>query len=332
MIKIFAYASLLYALSPVEMGPLNINGSTEANVTFICSNWNVWLSVKHNIKYFCHSPCSKNEDIILKAAFGKTTSNNQIKLTNGEEGLSVTFTNLKKPDSGKYFCGTERRGPDAFIEVNLKVTDPEFSRAKTTPKTVISGSTPSYEVTNSSTVSSSSSDIMSVSVIIRTTRATSPSATQAHGSVPYLMIGAVVLITILIVLLKFMRKMTKKQLKVVSRVDTLPEDTQDDVEYDEIRSEDQRTVSQVEGVSTVYYSADPDSLYANYSYHQNTGLAIHCSLSSKLAYPVRTVTDSQCDLVYSLVQLPKKQTKPTGQSEPNQSESNENESLYSLAT
>lgn len=92
-----------------------------------------------------------------------------------------------------------------------------------------------------------------------------------------------------------------------------------DVEYDEIRPEDQTA-----------------SLYANFSYHQDTELDV--SLNSASRYEVTSkgtcaesrVTDPQCDLVYSVAQLPKEQNEPTGQSESNQFEI-ENDSLYSLA-
>lgn len=40
------------------------------------------------------------------------------------EGLFVTFTNLPKSGSKKYYCGAERRsGLDSFIEVNPQVTE-----------------------------------------------------------------------------------------------------------------------------------------------------------------------------------------------------------------
>ncbi len=123
-----------------------------------------------------------------------------------------------------------------------------------------------------------------------------------------------------------------------------------DVEYDEIRSEDLQAESQPAGVSTIrFYTADTDanqdSLYANYSNHQELAAERGNALSevlylnftsssvvsSKGACAESRATDPPCDLVYSVAQLPKEQTEPTGQSEPNQSESNENDSFYSLA-
>lgn len=125
-----------------------------------------------------------------------------------------------------------------------------------------------------------------------------------------------------------------------------------DVEYDEIRPEYQQTESQAAGVSTICFyttsaDADPDCLYANYANHQETELAAErgnnfsevlfvnsafsSGVNSKGACTDSRVTHPPCDLVYSVAQLPKEQIEPTGQSEPNQSESNENDSFYSLA-
>lgn len=91
-----------------------------------------------------------------------------------------------------------------------------------------------------------------------------------------------------------------------------------------MRPEHQQTVSRPAVVSTLYDSVDAGSLYANCSYHQDTELA-----AERRACAVSRVTDLQCDLVYSVAQLPKEQIEPTGQSESNQS--NENDCLYFMA-
>ncbi|XP_041789413.1 CMRF35-like molecule 9 [Chelmon rostratus] len=311
MIRICAFSCLLSALSVVEMKPLNIKGHVGETVTIKCSDWDTWFSVKSNVKYWCYSPCSDNKHIIIKAAFGETKHRNRIKLVNNGADAFVTFTNLQKSDSDKYYCGVDKFGFDLKTEVNLEVTEAESSRPKTTPK--------AFDV-NTSTMSSSSSDIItdiSTSHIIQPT--TTPASEIARaGSVPYLIVGVCVIITILMALLTLMRKMMMKQLK--------EEDAQEDIEYDEIRLEDQQGVSRPAEVSTLRFSADPNSLYANYSYHQDTELAASDSVVySKVAYAKNRANGLQCDLVYSVAQL------PTGQSKPIRSESTENDSLYSLA-
>lgn len=119
----------LVALSVAEMKSLTVNGCVGNNVTFKCSNWNVWIDVKNNEKYFCNSPCSEEEHII-RAAFQKTGRKNRIEITNSADGLFVTFTNLQKSDSKKYYCGVHRLNTDPLIEVNLEVTDGKFMLKK----------------------------------------------------------------------------------------------------------------------------------------------------------------------------------------------------------
>ncbi len=113
-----------------------------------------------------------------------------------------------------------------------------------------------------------------------------------------------------------------------------------DVENEEMRPEDQQTINQPTLFSTLYFPADLDSLYANCSYHHNTKLAAESSHSKDLSFNSTSSseitsrgpfaesrdTDYNSLLVYSVVQLPKMHMEPTGQTE-----SNENDPLYSLA-
>ncbi|KAL7404478.1 hypothetical protein ABVT39_015362 [Epinephelus coioides] len=295
------------ALSVVEMKPLSITGHVGKSAEIKCSDWDAWTNVKHNVKYFCYSPCTEDKHIIVKAEFGKTKKyKNRIEVTNTAEGFFVTFSNLQELDSKTYYCGAERFGRDSFIKVNLKVTKDD------------------------SIMSSNSSDNMtdmSTSHTTLNTMSPTASATGGAGHAPYLILGVIVLAASLVVLLKFMCKMMK-QLKVVSSAGAPQEDAREGVEYAEIRPE---TLT------------DPDCLYANYSYQQHTELtaessskdvssnsASRCEVSSRGPCAESRGTDPQCDLVYSVAQLPKVQIEPTGQSESNQFEI-ENDSFYSLA-
>ncbi|XP_068448343.1 CMRF35-like molecule 5 [Clinocottus analis] len=215
MREIFTFSCILSALSFVEMKILNVNGRVGQSVTFECSDWDVWIEGKRNVKYFCYSPCSEDCHIIIKAAYGKTTHKNRIQLNNQGESLFVTFKNLQKSDSRTYFCGLERFGGDSYIKVNLEVMDAQIHSPKTTPKTVIVGSTLSFSVTNSSTMSSSSSDVTDVSTSHMTFNTTPPTAAQASGSeciVPYLIAGLIFILTVVLVSLILTRNMIKKKL------------------------------------------------------------------------------------------------------------------------
>ncbi|TMS04649.1 CMRF35-like molecule 1, partial [Larimichthys crocea] len=171
MMKIYVYSCLLSALSVAEMKSLTVNGCVGNNVTFKCSNWNVWIDVKNNEKYFCNSPCSEEEHII-RAAFQKTGRKNRIEITNSADGLFVTFTNLQKSDSKKYYCGVNRLGLDPWIEVKLEVTDAESTTPRTTLKMLA--------VTNSSDFISdtSTSYIIYSTPAVDSTTTTTASSTQ----------------------------------------------------------------------------------------------------------------------------------------------------------
>ncbi|XP_019113481.2 CMRF35-like molecule 5 isoform X2 [Larimichthys crocea] len=297
------------------MKPLNIKGRVGENLTIKCHNWNVWTNVEGNTKYFCNSPCTHQKHIIITAASGKTVQEKRIQINNNKESLYVTFIKLQKSDSKKYYCGVHRLNTDPLIEVNLEVTDAESSRHRTTSS------------------SDFISDTSTSSIIYSTSTTTSTSSsTQGSGNVLYLIICVTVMITILMVLLTLIRKMTRKQLKK----------EEERVDVGEIRPGNGQSLNQPAVISTFYYSADSDGLYANYTelaaesdnnYSKEFPLypAFSSGVNFKGACAERRVTDPQCDIVYSVIQLPKKQTEHTGQSEPNQSECNENNSLYSLA-
>lgn len=90
---------------------------------------------------------------------------------------------------------------------------------------------------------------------------------------------------------------------------------------DDIRPEGQ-SLNQPAVVSTLAYSADSDGLYANY-----TEIAAESGNNYSEDVPLNPVSR----VVYSVIQLPKKQIERTGHSEPNQSEYSESDCLYSLA-
>ncbi|XP_040043050.2 uncharacterized protein LOC120825485 [Gasterosteus aculeatus] len=329
IMKIYVCFCLLSGLSVVQMKPLNINGRVGESVTISCSDWNVWTDVTENVKYFCYSPCTEDHHIIIKAAYGKIENKNRIKLLNEGKTLFVTFSNLQKSDSKTYYCRAERFGPDAYIEVNLKVTDAPPPSPSMTPQTVIVVPTSSF--TKSSTMSSNSSDVTTDTSTSYTTLNTPPDA-PAQGSVSYvlyLVIGVIVVIIILIVSLKFMNKMMKQQSKVVSGADTANRETQQDAGYEEIRLADQ---------------TDPDALYCNYSYHQVKDLPVERrdgysdTLYLNQAAIFMGNSRGACrksagtfDSVYSVVQHPKEQMNPSVQCKRNQPESAKENSLYSLA-
>ncbi|KAM7009750.1 uncharacterized protein LKV04_001688 [Tautogolabrus adspersus] len=227
----------------------------------------------------------------------------------------------------------------------IHIKDAEPSSPSKTPVTVI------VTVTTTSPVTSPHvSDVFTdMSTTNQTFDTTTPPAsdTQGAGNVLYLITAVIFILTLLMVLLLLIRKMKNKKRKVVSSARVPPEDAREGVESDEIRLEDQQSVSRPERSSTLYSSADPDSIYMNCSNHQDTESAAQADnnfsnivslnqasfsgVDSRGACSNSTGTDPQLDSMYSVVQKPKQRIKPMRQMQPNQSGSNDDDSFYSLA-
>ncbi|XP_034542972.1 CMRF35-like molecule 5 isoform X2 [Notolabrus celidotus] len=201
MMKIHVYTCLLSVLTLVEMKTINTNGRVGSNLIIKCSHWNLWGYEKENVKYFCGSPCN-DKDVIVKAEYRKTRRKNQIELTNSGNYLFVTFLNLQKSDSGKYYCGLERFGRDPLIEVNVEVKDAEPSSPLKTPNPVF--------VTDT-TSPSTSTNVPTVFTDMSYLTTSSASATQGAGSAFYWTVGSIGVISLLIVVLILTKRMMMKQ-------------------------------------------------------------------------------------------------------------------------
>ncbi|XP_026102518.1 CMRF35-like molecule 1 [Carassius auratus] len=100
-------------------GEISRRGYSEGNITITCSH--SWAST--NNKYFCRDPCGKRE-ILVKS---HQTSKGRYTLKDfGNGNFAVNITDLLESDSGIYWCGVDRVGPDTFQKVKLIV-----SKAKT---------------------------------------------------------------------------------------------------------------------------------------------------------------------------------------------------------
>ncbi|KAM9485948.1 uncharacterized protein ACWYII_004787 [Salvelinus alpinus] len=76
-----------------------------------------------NIKYFCKGTCS-GEDILVETKGSTNVTQSRYRIEDKGNGVFyVTIKNLRKTDSGTYWCGVERYGPDTYQEVHLTVTD-----------------------------------------------------------------------------------------------------------------------------------------------------------------------------------------------------------------
>ncbi|XP_043101412.1 natural cytotoxicity triggering receptor 2-like [Puntigrus tetrazona] len=96
-------------------GEISWQGSSKGNITITCSY--SWAST--NIKYFCRDPC-KDRDILVKSA--QTPKGRYTLKDYGDGNFVVSIIDLQETDSGIYWCGVERLGPNAFKKVKLIVS------------------------------------------------------------------------------------------------------------------------------------------------------------------------------------------------------------------
>lgn len=97
------------------------NGVPGGAVVIRCSHSNA----QRNVKYFCRDPC-RNADVLVTSQKAEPEGRFTIK----DEGntFTVTITHMELKDSGAYWCGIDRRGPDTFQKVVLNVTDGELTQ------------------------------------------------------------------------------------------------------------------------------------------------------------------------------------------------------------
>ncbi|XP_058636674.1 CMRF35-like molecule 5 isoform X3 [Onychostoma macrolepis] len=96
-------------------GEISRQGYSEGNITITCSHG--WAST--NKKYFCRDPCGPG-DIFVKSE--QTPKGRYTLKDYGDGNFAVNITDLRESDSGIYWCGVERVGPDTFKKVKLIVS------------------------------------------------------------------------------------------------------------------------------------------------------------------------------------------------------------------
>ncbi len=93
----------------------DIHGYTGKDATITCSHG--WAS--SNIKYFCRDPCGKGVFLVKS---DQTPKGRYTLKDHGAGSFTVSITDLHESDSGMYWCGVERYGPDTFKKVKLTVS------------------------------------------------------------------------------------------------------------------------------------------------------------------------------------------------------------------
>ncbi|KAL1004802.1 hypothetical protein UPYG_G00050770 [Umbra pygmaea] len=281
-IHVFSYC-LFTVLCVVESAVTKVTGVAGGPVEIRC-----FISgAETNIKYFCKKTCS-NKDVLIQT---KNKQDYVVKrryiihdLRNGV--FTVKVNNLKKSDSGTYWCGVERRGPDSYQEVYITVTD-----APPTPKS--STINPRFHVTTN--LLNLSPTYVNVSTSLPNLSATSSSTfftsgdirvqSSTAGLVEWTSVCLVVMVTVALALLLIYRQMkaTRRPLPQPGSININPTPAGEaDGVYEEIIESDRHTLSVVS--SSIYYNVNSPTTYPGGE--------------ASASYPAsRTKADPHCDLI-----------------------------------
>ncbi|KAL7852069.1 hypothetical protein SRHO_G00178540 [Serrasalmus rhombeus] len=119
-------ASLIFSLAVVgsiSADTLTLEGHVGGDVQIRCSH----ISADDNVKYFCKASCMTESDILVKSARrGEPNIDGRYLLFDEGSGVfMVTIFNLKKSDSGTYWCGVDRVHKQSLHEVILTILEGE---------------------------------------------------------------------------------------------------------------------------------------------------------------------------------------------------------------
>ncbi|KAL4604752.1 CMRF35-like molecule 8 [Arapaima gigas] len=98
-----------------------VTGYEGQHVTIECTH----SRTSTNAKYFCGGRCTGDHDVLIKTENGQTyQEKGRFSLRDTGTGtFYVTISDLKKTDTGTYWCGASRFGLDAYTEVYLTVVN-----------------------------------------------------------------------------------------------------------------------------------------------------------------------------------------------------------------
>ncbi|KAM4604420.1 uncharacterized protein ACJ7VT_018939 isoform 2-T2 [Polymixia lowei] len=108
----------LGGLCVAETEALTEEGNVGRSINITCSHGNAYS----NAKYFCKDPCY-NKDVLIHSGGKKNFSKGRYNIVDKGNTFYVTIAELKKTDTGKYWCGIDRVGADTYNEVDLRVVD-----------------------------------------------------------------------------------------------------------------------------------------------------------------------------------------------------------------
>ncbi|XP_029601389.1 CMRF35-like molecule 3 isoform X4 [Salmo trutta] len=161
----------------------------------------------NNNKYFCKGTCS-GKDILVETKGIKNASQDRYSIEDKGDVFYVTIKDLRKSDSGTYWCGVDRTIKDTFQELRLIVTDappiqPDITR--TSPRTPVIVSRTTVVITTEKAVSGKS--------LTTATPTEAMTTDSAAGVLVYIGTGLGMVVCVLVlVLLIFIRQRNRTKI------------------------------------------------------------------------------------------------------------------------
>ncbi|XP_072537721.1 uncharacterized protein [Salminus brasiliensis] len=92
----------------------------------------------HTPKYFCRYPCGYYDVLIKSEKINKVISEGRYSIlsTTSSLSFSVTIKDLRLEDSGVYYCGVDKWGPDKLIKAVISVRKDNFTKQEQASSTM----------------------------------------------------------------------------------------------------------------------------------------------------------------------------------------------------
>ncbi|XP_036413517.1 CMRF35-like molecule 8 [Colossoma macropomum] len=282
----------LTVLGSVMADTFTLEGYVGGDIQIVCS----FKNADDNVKYFCNAVCKTDEDILIQSSrnINPNTEGRYLLFDGGSGVFIVTISNLRKSDSGTYWCGVDRTFKDSFHKVILKVL--KVSAPKPTSHTTptlsdwsTSKGTEAREMADSNTSSTATP--------VKTTTAAN---TSDDKQLIYIGAGLAALVLLFVIFLFILIKQSKQRKAAVQQTEKA-QHTENVAKYSSAKtssSVNQRTTPSIRDNPTANRrpQSDPSStVYANFT-------PAHDSLS----YATVSFANQSDDLNYSNVMFVKK--------------------------
>ncbi|XP_036413321.1 CMRF35-like molecule 5 [Colossoma macropomum] len=283
----------LTVLGSIMANTFTLEGHVGGQIQIRCSHGNA----HKNIKYFCNAECETDEDILIKSARNRNpNTRGRYSLSDKGSGVFiVTISNLKKSDSGIYWCAVERPIKDTYRKVILTVLEAPKPTSRTTPTLSDWSTSKGTEVSKMA-----DSDTSFKATPVKTTTTANSSDKSDNKQLIYIGAGLAALVLLFVIFLFILIKQSKQRKAAVQQTEKA-QHTENVAKYSSAKtssSVNQRTTPSIRDNPTANRrpQSDPSStVYANFT-------PAHDSLS----YATVSFANQSDDLNYSNVMFVKK--------------------------